>query len=662
MGAAPERLLDVFDSLGYHVALYDGDWRCIYVNPAAARAMGRTPDTVLGCTLEALFPEADDPYSRQLRDAVAAGRPVRGDRFDAGLERWFEDYVDLLSGRVLVLSRDVTVERDAGRRSQAETVARAEAEDALRHSRDVLSLAMRGGAMGAWSEDLATGAVWWSPELEHIVGFETGAFSKTVDAFFALVHDDDRDAVREAVRTAVATGTDYIVDFRFRHASGEWRWMEGRGRAVYGDDGQPRSVFGIGIDVTGRKRAEAALEAARDAAESANRLKDQFLANLSHELRTPLNAILGYARLLQTDVIAPDKWKQAIAVIERNAVAQNQLVEDLLDMSRITTGTVHLDPAPVPVAPVIRQALDAVGPAAEAKRIDLVLDVDPFAGSVTADAGRLQQVFWNLLNNAVKFTRLGGRVTVRLARVARVVEIAITDTGIGIAPEFLPHVFTPFRQADARFGRQYGGLGLGLAICRQLVELQGGTISATSPGPGEGATFTVRLPACEVADGPAARDERERDAVAVADPLAGGRLLAGVDILLVDDEADTLMLFKTVLETHGARVRPAATAAEALGLAAEWRPQLLVSDLGLPGIDGYALLDAIRSKTAHRTLVAVAVTAFARPDDRARALAAGFQAHISKPVDPSELVRTLAAVLAGTLHSEHERHSHADPL
>jgi PAS domain S-box-containing protein len=639
-----ERLLDVFDSLGCHVAIYDRDWRCTYVNRDAARAMGRTPDTVLGCTLDALFPHAvAEPYTRQLRDAVAAGRLVRGDRFDAGLERWFEDHVQPLPGGVLVLSRDVTDIRDADRRSRADTAARLEAEDALRHSRDVLSLAMRGGAMGAWSRDLATNTVWWSPELEHIMGLETGAFARTEDAFFELVHDDDKAAVRQAVGTAIGTGTDYIVDFRFRHASGEWRWMEGRGRAIYGDDGQPRSVFGIGIDVTARKRTEAALEAARDAAEAANRLKDQFLANLSHELRTPLNAILGYARLLQTDIISPDKWRQAIAVIERNAVAQNQLVEDLLDMSRITTGTVHLDPAPIPVLPVIRQALDAVGPAAEAKRIEIVLDLDPFAGSVTADAARLQQVFWNLLNNAVKFTRLAGRVTVRLTRTAGIVEIAITDTGIGIAPEFLPHVFTPFRQADARFGRQFGGLGLGLAICRQLVELQGGTVEASSPGPGEGATFTVRLPAHEGADATA---ERNRDgAAATGHEHVADRVLGGVDVLLVDDEADTLMLFKTTLEAHGARVRPASTAAEALGIAAEWRPRLLVSDIGLPGIDGYALLQAIREKTAHRTLIAVAVTAFARPDDRARALAAGFQTHVAKPVDPSELVRTLAAVL-----------------
>jgi PAS domain S-box-containing protein len=670
MSSDRERLLDVFDSLGYHVALYDRDWRCTCVNRAAARAMGRTPEAVLGRTLEELFPHAgDEPYTRQLRDAAATGRTVRGDRFDVTLERWFEDHVHLVPDGVLVLSRDVTVERDTDRRSRAEIAARAEAEDALRHSRDVLSLAMRGGAMGAWSRDLATDTVWWSPELEHIVGLEAGSFSRTDDAFFELVHDDDKDAVRRAVAQAIESRTDYIVDFRFCHASGEWRWMEGRGRAVYGDDGRPRSVYGIGIDVTRRKRTEAALEAARDAAESANRLKDQFLANLSHELRTPLNAILGYARLMQTDVIPPEKWRQAVSVIERNAVAQNQLVEDLLDMSRITTGMVHLDSAPIHVAPVIRQALEAVGPAAEAKRIEIALELDPFAGSVNADTTRLQQVFWNLLNNAVKFTRLGGRVTVRLARTARIVEVAITDTGIGIAPEFLPHVFTPFRQADARFGRQYGGLGLGLAICRQLVELQGGTIEATSAGTGEGATFTLRLPACEGAETAAGTDEPASGAV--LEPAGAVRAepgLSGIDVLLVDDEVDTLMLFKTTLEAQGARVRPAATAAEALAIADEWRPRLLVSDLGLPGIDGYALLRAIRAKSAHRRLAAVAVTAYARPEDRARVLAAGFNAYVSKPVDPAELVRTLAAALsaqaavADGIESEHERDSHADAL
>jgi PAS domain S-box-containing protein len=505
----------------------------------------------------------------------------------------------------------------------------------LRHQREVLSLAMRASAMGAWSRDLATNAVWWSPELEDIVGLEHGTFDQTEDGFFDIVHEDDKEAVRRAVGGAIATGSDYIVDFRFRHASGEWRWMEGRGRATYDEHGTPRSVYGIGIDVTARKHAEAALEAAKEAAEGANRLKDQFLANLSHELRTPLNAILGYARLLQTGIIPPEKWPQAVAVIERNAIAQNQLVEDLLDMSRITTGTIHLDPAPVPVASVIRQALDAVTPAATAKTIEVVVDLDPFAGTVTADTTRLQQVFWNLLNNAVKFTPAGGRIEVALAREGGDVAVTIRDSGIGIAPEFLPFVFVPFRQGDARVSRRHGGLGLGLAICKQLVELHQGTIEATSGGPDCGATFTVRLPSQGDAEPEPAPVARER-------PDFGG-----LRVLLVDDEPDSLAVFQAVLEDHGARIRTAASATEALTAAAEWQPELLVTDIGLPGMDGYQLIAALRAEAAHRELPAVAVTAYARLDDRARAAAAGFQAHVAKPVDPGELVRTLSALVAG---------------
>lgn len=242
------------------------------------------------------------------------------------------------------------------------------------------------------------------------------------------------------------------------------------------------------------RREKDALRKAKLAAESANQLKDQFLTTLSHELRTPLNAVLGYARLLQTNAIAPDKQPRAIDIIVRNARAQHQLVEDLLDMSRITTGKLRLDPAPVPVATVLREAVDGITPAADAKRITLVLDVDPLAGSVRADATRLQQVFWNVLTNAVKFTGEAGTVTIAVRRAGTNVEISVSDTGTGISPEFLPFVFDPFRQGDTRFDRAHGGLGLGLAITKQLVELHGGTIRAVSGGPGQGATFTVTLP------------------------------------------------------------------------------------------------------------------------------------------------------------------------
>jgi PAS domain S-box-containing protein len=509
------------------------------------------------------------------------------------------------------------------------------AEAALRESRDVLSLAMRGGSMGAWSRNLVTNEVWWSRELEEIVGLPPGSFAGTEDGFFELVHEEDRAHVRRAVDTAVERRTDYTVEFRFRHASGEWRWMEGRGRAVYGGDGRPRTLYGIAVDVTARKHAAQALEHAKNAAESANQLKDQFLATLSHELRTPLNAILGYARMLQTNAIAPEKRQRAIDVIERNAVAQNRLVEDLLDMSRITTGKVRLNPEPIPVATVLQEAVEGVKPAAEAKRIALELDVDPFAGTVTADATRLQQVFWNLLTNAVKFTGSGGRVVAALRHDGGHVEVVIADTGIGISPEFLPFVFEPFRQADGRLGRGHGGLGLGLAIARQLIELHGGTIQVTSAGVEQGATFTVRLPRLGGAEGPL-------DVNVAAPTRSEAASLEGLEVLLVDDEEDTLSMFRDALEIAGARVRSARTATEALAIAGTWRPDLIVADLGLPGMDGVELLRAIRASERNRTVPAVAVTAYARLDDRARALSAGFQAHVSKPVDPAALLRVLA--------------------
>ena len=438
--------------------------------------------------------------------AVTIWNTVRGAGPFAGADIHHElvllqTFTGVLATTALLLSAAIAERRTIERRHRqsAEELRRREVEvqrilETLRENRDVLSLAMRGGSMGAWSRNLVTNAVWWSRELEEIVGLEPGGFSRTEAGFFDILHPDDRPVVRHAVDSAVEARSDYVVEFRFQHANGEWRWMEGRGRAVYAEDGAPKTLYGLGIDVTARKRAEAALREAKDDAESANRLKDQFLATLSHELRTPLNAILGYARMLQTDAIAPEKRQQAFEIIARNAIVQNQLIEDLLDISRITRGQVRLEPTPVPLAAVLREAVEVVRPSADARRISLDVDLDPSAGPVNADAARLQQVFWNLLTNAVKFTDPGGRVVATLRRVDDVIEVSVMDSGIGISSDFLPFVFEPFRQADARPARVHGGLGLGLAISRELVELHGGTIAAASDGPGTGATFTVRLP------------------------------------------------------------------------------------------------------------------------------------------------------------------------
>ena len=405
----------------------------------------------------------------------------------------------------------------------------------------------------------------------------------------------------------------------------------------------PLHLYGLGIDVTERKRAEFALREAKAAAESANQLKDQFLATLSHELRTPLNAILGYACMLRTDSIAAEKRQRAIEVIERNAVAQNRLIEDLLDMSRITTGKVRLDPTTIPVISVLREALEGVKPAADAKKISLDIDFDPFAGAVMADTTRLQQVFWNLVTNAVKFTPEGGRVTVSLRRTATNVEIVVSDSGRGISPTFLPFVFDPFRQGESHFDRAHGGLGLGLAITKQLVELHGGTIRAASPGIDQGATFTVTLPCVSGRD--AGLDETLPVSSASDHTFDAARSLAGLKILVVDDEPDTLELFHDALEGAGADVRSASTGPEALAVTETWPPDLVVTDLGLPGMDGYELLAAIRTKRPATACPAVAVSAYARLDDRSRALAAGFQAHVAKPIEPPTLVSILRSTL-----------------
>jgi PAS domain S-box-containing protein len=548
-------------------------------------------------------------------------------------------FMGVLAGTAFLLAAADAERRDTQRRERDASLTLHEADAALRENRDVLSLAMRGGGMGAWSRNIVTNEVWWSRELEEIVGLQPGTFSRTEAGFLDVVHEEDRPAVRTAIDEAVDRRSDYIVEFRFRHASGEWRWMEGRGRAVYEVNGSPRTLYGIGIDVTGRKRAEMALREAKVAAEAANELKDQFLATLSHELRTPLNVILGYARLLQTHAVPAENQQRAFDVIARNAVAQSQLVDDLLDMSRITTGKFRLELQSIPVAAVLTDTLDGVKPAADAKGITLRVDIDPAAGTISADPGRLQQVFWNVLTNALKFTPADGRVSVSLRGEGANVLVTISDTGTGISPEFLPFAFEPFRQAGAGFDRAHGGLGLGLAISRQLVELHGGTIEASSLGAGHGATFTLLLPRMRdagKAESIAARPDTSNRSAAAS--------LAGVNILLVDDEADTLTLFRDALVGTGAHVRAVANGPEALRELENWQPDVLVTDLGLPGMDGYELVRAIHDKRPD--LPAVAVSAYARPGDRALTLAAGFVAHIAKPIDPPSLVRVLATTLS----------------
>ena len=393
--------------------------------------------------------------------------------------------------------------------------------------------------------------------------------------------------------------------------------------------------------------AAVALENARmfGILQETSRLKDEFLASLSHELRTPLNAVLGYARMLRSGIVAADKQAKAIETIERNATSLAQIVEDVLDISRIISGKIRLHVQPLDLPQIVGDAIDAVLPAADAKGVRIEKVLDPRASPVWGDPDRLQQVLWNLLSNAVKFTSRGGKVQIGLGRVNSHIEVSVSDTGIGISPEFLPHVFERFRQADASFARERGGLGLGLSIARQLAEMHGGTIEVASGGVGQGARFTLKLPLMIVH--PTTRTEAERVHPRAA-ASAGASLgdLRGVHVVAVDDDADAVELMAELLESAGARVTTAASADDALRLIEADPPHVLVSDLGMPRVDGFQLIERIRN---HRNLLvrripAAALTAYARSEDRVKALQAGFQIHLAKPIDPSELVAAVAAL------------------
>jgi signal transduction histidine kinase/CheY-like chemotaxis protein len=393
-----------------------------------------------------------------------------------------------------------------------------------------------------------------------------------------------------------------------------------------------------------------AAEQARREADQANRLKDEFLATVSHELRTPLNAILGWAEMLRRGGLEQQTAAHGIETIARNAKAQNQLISDLLDVSRIISGQLRFEAGGVELIPIIEAALDTVRPAANAKGVQLRRRLDPAAELVWGDASRLQQIVWNLLTNAVKFTSRNGRVDVRLKRNDTSVVLIVSDTGEGISPEFLPYIFDRFRQAEGTTTRQHGGLGLGLAIVRHLVEAHGGTVRAASKGVGKGATFTVTLPL--IAVGRFGSDVEHADAGKKAADDRVSSILTEVRVLVVDDEADARELLTIALTQCGAEVRAAATVNAALDILDEWQPDLLVSDIGMPSEDGYQLIRRVRARESERggAIPALALTGYASSEDAARALAAGYQTHMAKPVAPSELVAKVASLVVKARH------------
>jgi signal transduction histidine kinase/DNA-binding response OmpR family regulator len=542
-----------------------------------------------------------------------------------------------------------------------DVTARKQVEAALRESQERLAFAVEAGELGTFYCPMPMGRIIWNEKCkEHF--FLPPDAEVDFDRFYAILHPDDRERTRRAVEQAVFNASAYDVEYRTVAEDGRTRWVRAKGRAYYDEQGNPMRFDGVTLDVTEQKRSDAERQAilnremaARADAERSGRIKDEFLATLSHELRTPLNAIVGWSQIIR---LAPDRVKdvtEGIEVIERNARAQTQIIEDLLDMSRIINGKLRLDVQRVDLASVIREAAGTVTPAANAKGIRLLLTLDPLAGPVSGDPNRLQQVFWNLLTNSIKFSPRGERVHVLLERVDSHLEVSVIDTGEGIDPEFLPHVFDRFRQADATTTRKHGGLGLGLAIVKQLVEMHGGTIRAKSPGKGQGSTFVVALPLTVVHPEPTPHPERRHpNARTMQASLDRRARIAGARVLVVDDEPDARNLLRRLLEECDAKVITASTADAALALLKMERPDVLVSDIGMPGEDGYTLIRRIRTlpnAEGGRT-PAVALTAYARSEDRIRAVTAGFQHHLTKPVEPAELLAIVASLL---------EHSHSTP-
>ena len=534
---------------------------------------------------------------------------------------------------------------------------RKQSEGALREAHHRLSFHVGNTPLAVieWDSDFRLSR--WSPSAERIFGWKAEEVLGKRISDWRFVFSDDIDAIKEVMlrqrqnieQCSVSRNRNYAKDGSLLHC--EWY-----NSVLCDESGKLQSVLSLVLDITERKRAEEERDRllvreqeARKEAEQANRSKDEFLATVSHELRTPLTSILGWARLLASGEVDTNKHAQAFETIARNAKSQAQLIDDLLDVSRIISGKLRLDLRPLELAPVIAAAVDSVRPAAKAKEICLQLVLDPHTGPVSADPDRLQQLIWNLLSNAIKFTPREGHVQVCLETANSSAEITVSDTGQGIRPEFLPHVFDRFRQADGSSTRTHGGLGLGLAIVRRLVELHGGTVQVESEGEGQGAVFKLNLPLMSVsgpqriltgdaAEGSLPADESEL--------FERPPTLDGLRVLIVDDEADAREFVTMILERRAADVTAVVSAKEAVEMLQRWRPDVLIADIGMADEDGYALISKVRSLPADEggQTPAMALTAYARTEDRRRILMAGYQMHLAKPVEPIELMVAVASL------------------
>jgi PAS domain S-box-containing protein len=587
--------------------------------------------------------EENNLLKRQSEESRASGR-----------DAYLTDFVANLIACALLSSVSYITVSDVNARKRA--------DEALRQQREWLQVTLSSIGDAVIATDTNGDVTFLNPIAESLTRWkQEEAQGQPLREVFNIVNEQTRQAVENPALRAIREG---LIIGLANHTmliarDGTEIPIDDSGAPIKSAEGKIIGAVLVFRDITERKFVEeersrllTSERAAREKAEAASRSKDEFVAMISHEIRSPLNSILGWAQMLRRGKFNQEETERAVEIIERNARSQSQLIEDLLDISRVITGKLTLNVRSVEIAQIIETAMDIVRPAADAKEIQLQGHLEPGSSLVAGDPNRLQQVVWNLLSNAVKFTPRHGRVNVRLERVDSQIQISVSDSGVGINPEFLPFVFDRFSQANTTSERKFGGLGLGLAIVRHLVELHGGAVRADSPGEGQGATFTVTLPVKAIRD-EISEIERANLGAENTNSFADTITLDGLRIMIVDDEAETRDLLTAMLTRRGAEVRACASAREALAEIEQWRPLVLVSDIGMPDEDGYALIGKLRSLRPERggDIPAIALTAYARSEDRMRALASGFQMHVPKPIEAGELIVVIAS-LAGRLSKD----------
>lgn len=556
-----------------------------------------------------------------------------------GINKDLEKRVDERTGEILQKNKEL--KEQINQREQTEN----------RHR-----LALEAGNLGTWSFNIKANQSEIDERGLSFFGFSPEDFDGNT---FSRLHKEDSPKVEQLFKESLENNAKFNAEFRVLLPDGKLRWSHCIGQPQIDENGEVVSIVGNCRDITEQREVENEREEifkkeqeARRDAEIANRLRDEFLATVSHELRAPLNAILGWGKLLIKENLDQKTTQKALETIVRNAESQNRLIEDLLDVSRIISGKLRLGITIIKPIDVIEAALESIRPAAEAKNISLETKSLSPVSHISGDPNRLQQVVWNLLSNAIKFTPNGGKVIVEIERTNGNIEIRVVDTGIGIKEDFLPHVFDRFRQADASSIRKFGGLGLGLAIVRHLVEMHGGTVSAFSEGENKGATFVIKLPVMAT---PKIEEKPEDNKIAEETELKNAPEinLDGLLILVVDDEEDTRYLLIKSLTFYGATVIAAKSAKEGLIKLKEKNPDVLISDIGMPNEDGYSLIRKVRTipNEHQKNIPAIALTAFTRAQDRAKALTTGYQSHVAKPVEIDELT-TVIANLTGRLRTE----------